>query len=132
MGDTPPLAYVYDRCVTDSLVNLELRLSALGEYATERRWGWGGWFVDYGDAALTANDRPEFEAMLRAIESAGPGVERLCLVHNWGRLSHDTGHRQTFTRRILTAGAWLETIDGESARIGAAPDGRLTSGPVIA
>jgi DNA invertase Pin-like site-specific DNA recombinase len=131
MGDAP-MAYIYDRCVTDSLVNLELRLSALGEYVTERGWTYGGRFVDYGDAALTTDHRPEFEALLRAVEGVGPGVERLCLVFSWGRLSHDTGHRQDFVRRILGAGAWLETIDGECARLGAVPDGRLTAGPVIA
>jgi hypothetical protein len=132
MGDSPPLAYIYDRCATDNRAYLDLRMAALGEYVTERGWDRGGFFIDYGDDALIRGSRPEFDALVSALESAPPGVERLCLVFDWGRLSHDVDHRQAFTRRVLGAGAWLETIDGESARIGAVPDGRLTSGPVVA
>ncbi|MGI5143715.1 MULTISPECIES: recombinase family protein [unclassified Streptomyces] len=125
-----PLAFVYDRCATTNLAMLELRLAALAEYVEERHWRLGGRFVDYGDDALIRDMRPQFEQLLAAIESH-PGQERLCLVFNWGRLSHDVEHRQTFTHRVLGVGGWLETLDGESARIGSVPDGRLTCGPVV-
>ncbi|MFJ3339376.1 recombinase family protein [Streptomyces sp. NPDC086766] len=131
MRTAPPKAYIYDRCVTDSRATLELRLAALGEYVTERGWQDGGRFVDYGDDALTSDARPQFDELLHAVHEAS-GEDRVCLVFDWGRLSHDADHRQDFARRVLGAGAWLATVGGDSIRLSAVSTGRLTDGPVIA
>jgi hypothetical protein len=127
----PPLAFLYDRCLTSNAAMLELRCTALAEYVEERGWAQAGYFVDYGDAALTNDNRPAFDELLRTMGRA-TGLERVCLVYDWGRLSHDADHRQEFTRRALGAGGWLETIGGETVTIGAVPDGRLTGAPVVA
>jgi DNA invertase Pin-like site-specific DNA recombinase len=124
----PPLAFLYDRCLTENAAMLELRCTALAEYVEERGWAQAGVFVDYGDAAMTNDRRPSFEELLRSMARA-TDVDRVCLVYDWGRLSHDAGHRQVFTRRVLGAGGWLASLNGETVRIGAVPDGRLTSAP---
>ena len=130
MTAPPPLAYIYARCVTSNPALLDLRLSACTEYLAEQGWHGAGRFVDFGDDALTKGPRPEFDAMLRAMREAA-GRERVCLVYDWGRLSHDLDHRQKFTDAVLATGAWLTTVGGQTVRAGAVPDGRLTAGPVI-
>lgn len=126
MNAPPVLAFVHDRCVTENRAMLELRLAACTEYFVERGWDSAGQFIDRGDDALTNDTRPQFDAMLRAMTEAA-GRERVCLVFDWGRLSHDAMHRQEFTHAALGAGAWLTTVGAESVRMGAVPDGRLTS-----
>jgi len=126
----PTLAYVYDRCATSNQSMLDLRLIACTEHLVERGWDPAGQFVDHGDDALTHDSRPAFDKMLRAMTEAA-GRERVCLVYDWGRLSHDVDHRQEFTHAALGAGAWLTTVDGEAVRLGAVPDGRLTGAPQV-
>ncbi|MFG3287239.1 recombinase family protein [Streptomyces sp. NPDC048179] len=127
---TPPvLAYVYDRCATTNTAMLELRLAACVEHLVERGWGPAGQFIDRGDDALT-NKRPAFDDMLRAM-TEDAGRERVCLVYDWGRLSHDRDHQQEFTHSVLGAGGWLATVAGESVRVGIVPDGRLTGAPQV-
>ncbi|MFF5020252.1 recombinase family protein [Streptomyces sp. NPDC001165] len=127
----PPLAFTYDRCVTSNPAMLDMRLQACAEHLAEQGWSDGGQFVDHGDDALTHDTRPAFDELLRAMV-ADSGRERVCLVYNWGRLSHDAVRRQEFTHSVLGAGGWLATITGEAVRIGAVPHGRLTLAPVIA
>ncbi|MBC2869790.1 hypothetical protein [Streptomyces mexicanus] len=131
MRAAPPLAYIYDRCATANLAMLEMRLSLVDEYVTERGWCSGGRFIDYGDDALTNDRRPQFDALVREMEAAPARADRLCLLYDWGRLSHDSEHRQVFARRVLVAGGRLETIEGEVVMTGDL-NGRLTSGPVVA
>jgi len=130
---SPPLAYVYDRCATANLAMLEMRLSAIDEYVTERGWSLADRYVDYGDDALTNPDRrPQFDALIREMGEAPSRAERLCLLYDWGRLSHAAEHRQVFARRVLMAGGRLETIEGEAVRMTDNLAGRLTSRPVVA
>ncbi|MFE5037133.1 recombinase family protein [Streptomyces sp. NPDC056683] len=126
---TAVLAYVYDRCATTNTAMLDLRLAACVEHLVERGWEPAGQFIDRGDDALT-NNRPAFDGMLRAMTKAA-GRERVCLVFDWGRLSHDPDHRQEFTHAALGAGAWLAAVDGDSVRLGAVRDGRLTNAPQV-
>lgn len=130
MNSAPPLAYIYDRCATTNTAMIELRLRACAEYVEEQGWGWGGWWVDKDDAALTNDDRPAFDSLVRSMD-ASPGTPRVCLVADWGRLSHDTEHRQVFARRIFLAGGWLATVGGESVRSGEVPNGRLNDAPQV-
>ncbi|MDO0927288.1 recombinase family protein [Streptomyces sp. TG1A-8] len=130
MTAPPVLAFVYDRCATTNRAMLELRLAACTEHLVEHGWDSAGQFVDRGDDALTNDTRPQFDEMLRTITQAA-GRERVCLMFDWGRLSHDVGHRQDFTHAALGAGAWLATVNGESVRMGAVPDGRLTGAPQV-
>lgn len=125
----PVLAYIYDRCATANQAHLDLRLAACTEHLVERGWTAAGRFIDYGDNALTSDIRPAYDLMLRAM-AEDAGRERVCLVFDWGRLSHDVGHRQEFVHAALGVGAWLATVHGESVRIGAVPDGRLTDAPL--
>lgn len=126
----PVLAFVYDRCATLNRAMLELRLVACTEHLVKRGWDPVGQFVDYGDDALANDDRPRFGEMLRAMTRAA-GRERVCLVFDWGRLSHDVDRRQEFTHAALDAGAWLTTVDGQSVRMGAVPNGRFMSVPQV-
>ncbi|MGW1157759.1 recombinase family protein [Streptomyces sp. NPDC002519] len=126
----PPLAYIYDRCATSNTAVLSLRLAALGEYVQERGWHLGGTFVDHGDDALTSDRRPEFESLVCTIREA-PDSDRVCLLYDWGRLSHDVDHRQEFVHRVLGAGGWLANLSGETVRVNAVPDGRLTGAPQV-
>jgi DNA invertase Pin-like site-specific DNA recombinase len=130
MTTPPPLAFVYDRCVTSNPVMLDARLTCCTQRLIERGWDPAGQFIDRGDEALTSDARPAFERMLRAMTEA-VGRKRVCLVYDLGRLSHDAEHRQQFVHAALGAGAWLATIDGESVGVGAVPDGRLTSVPAV-
>ena len=130
MSAPPVLAFIYDRCVTSNPALLDLRLIACTEHLAERGWDGGGRFVDFGDNALSNAARPAFDDMLRAMTQAADR-ERVCLVYDWGRLSHDATHRQEFTHAVLGAGAWLATVDGEAVRMGGVPDGRLTGAPQV-
>lgn len=130
MSAAPPLAYVYDRCVTPNPAMLELRLATCAEYVTEQGWEWGGQWVDKGDDALTSDRRPAFDALVCSMQST-PAVPRVCLVYDWGRLSHSREQQRAFARRVLVAGGWLATIGGETTRIDAIPDGRLTTAPQV-
>lgn len=129
MSTAPPMAYIYDRCVTDNTSMLDLRLQACAEYVTEQGWGWGGWFVDKGDDALTNDRRPAFDTMVNVMRAAtGP---RVCLLVDWGRLSHDTQQQRTFAHAVLMTGGWLQTTCGEMVRPDGTRNGRLTAAPQV-
>jgi hypothetical protein len=129
MTAPPVLAYIYDRCATANKAPLDLRLAACAEHLAERGWSAAGRFIDYGDHALTSDTRPAYDLMLKAM-TEDAGRERVCLLFDWGRLSHDVGHRQEFTHAALGVGAWLATVHGEAVRIGAVSNGRLTGAPL--
>ncbi|MFD8263115.1 recombinase family protein [Streptomyces griseoluteus] len=124
------LAFVYDRCLTANRSVLDLRLAVCTEYLAERGWTVGGRFVDFGDHALTDVHRPAFDEMLRAMVEAS-GRERVCLLHDWGRLSHTAGDRRGLASAVLGVGAWLSTVDGDSVGPGALPTGRVTAAPQV-
>jgi hypothetical protein len=128
---TRPIAYIYDRLMTVNDVMLKLRLDACAEYVTEQGWGWGGWWIDKGDCALTGDQRPAFDALVRTVQEAPAGRPRVCLIHDWSRLSHSHDERRAFARRILLAGGWMETITGETVQRGDPPDGRLSNAPQV-
>ncbi|MCQ4041617.1 recombinase family protein [Streptantibioticus rubrisoli] len=127
-----PLAFIYDRCATKSTAELERRLEACGEYVTAHGWGFGGWWRDNGDYALTNDRRPAFDTLLRTMRAAG-NDPRVCLVYDWDRLSRDTRVRRVMTRRVLLLGGWVETCRGEKRTPDGkhVPPGYLTSAPVI-
>lgn len=138
MTDQPqPIVYVYDRHAhdretADNVLELQKRLEVCAEYAVERGWAFGGWSVDKGDDALT-DRRPAFDTLLRTMQAAA-GRPRVCLVHDWGRLSHDRDAREQMIRRVLLAGGWVETCDGEKRTPGDGQTqiGRPAPGPVTA
>lgn len=135
--DRTPIVYVYDRHAydretADNVVELQKRLEGCAKYAAERGWDFGGWWLDKGDDAL-ADRRPAFDALLRTAQAAGDRP-RICLVHDWGRLSHDREARERMIRRVLLAGGSAETCDGErrTPGDGQIQVGRPTPGPVTA
>jgi DNA invertase Pin-like site-specific DNA recombinase len=131
---TRPMTFVYDRLATANKVILQLRLETCAEYAQAQGWEIGGWFVDEGDDALTADRRPAFDAMCNTIRAAGADVPRVCLVYDWHRLSCDQEACGLLTRRLLQLGAQVQTCFGEQRR----PDGtwvqqaRPATAPTIA
>jgi DNA invertase Pin-like site-specific DNA recombinase len=116
---SPPLAFVYDRRATVNKVILQLRLETCAQYAEAQGWQIGGWFVDEGDDALTADRRPAFDAMCNTIRAADIDTPRVCLVYDWHRFSCDQQACGLLTHRVLRLGARVETCFGEQRR----PDG---------
>ncbi|WP_269858341.1 recombinase family protein [Streptomyces sp. RPT161] len=133
-GNQPTLAFIYDRCATKNTTELERRLTVCADYVSSHGWGFGGWWRDDGDYALTNDHRPAFDTLLRAMRATADGPRRVCLIHDWDRLSRDQAARGVMTRRVLLEGGWVETCTGEKCT----PDGRytqvgrLTSGPITA
>ncbi|MDF2260702.1 recombinase family protein [Streptantibioticus ferralitis] len=126
-----PLVFIYDRCATQDTRELERRLKACAEYVSTYGWGFGGWWRDSGDYALTNDRRPAFDTLLRTMQAVGD-CPRVCLVYDWDRLSRDVQARDLMTRHVLLLGAWVETCDGEKRTPSGKHRqvGRLTSGPV--
>ncbi|MGW7007605.1 recombinase family protein [Streptomyces sp. NPDC054933] len=133
-ADQPPLVFIYDRHATLHREVLLLRLEVCATYADQQGWTIGGWFLDEGDDALTNDKRPAFESMLNTVRAAGADAPRVCLVHDWHRLSRDDEARGLLTRRVLHLGGWVETSLGERRQ----PDGtwvqraRLNGAPITA
>jgi hypothetical protein len=125
--DQKPLAFIYDRHATENTTVLEMRLKACAKYVSANGWGFGGWWVDKGDDALTDDRRPAFDILLRTLQATGSNHPRVCLVHNWERLSRDYEARRTFARRILLVGGWVETTSGETTKPGDNRCGLLTT-----
>ena len=124
-----PVAFIYDRCTTTNTAVLELRLKACAKYVSAHGWAFGGWWVDKGDEALTDDCRPAFDVLLRTLERTGAAQPRVCLVHDWHRLSRDEWARRAFARRVTMAGGWVETVAGETSRAEDARRGLLTGAP---
>ena len=101
MSEPRPLAFLYDRHATTVEIELDRRRNLCEKYLAERGWDIAGWWVDKGDCALTDDHRPEFDALLRAMQAAGPARPRVCLIHDWSRLSRNLGARGLMTRRVL-------------------------------
>ncbi|GAA1924892.1 recombinase family protein [Streptantibioticus ferralitis] len=133
MTATQPVAFVYDRRAMSQRELLEARLRACARYISAQGWGFGGWWVDEGEHALT-DHRPEFDRLLTAVREAECDRPRVCLIYGWNRLAHSNEIRGVMTRRVLLLGGWVETCQGEKRT----PDGRytqvgrLTSGPITA
>ncbi|MFI2184633.1 recombinase family protein [Streptomyces sioyaensis] len=110
-----PVAFVYDRCASRSLWQLEMRMTGCDGYADRMGWVLAGRWIDLGEDALTMQ-RPQLGVLLESMREEAGRREVLCLVHNWGRLSDDDMDRLAFQARIAEAGGWTETTFGESNR----------------
>ncbi|MDT0459631.1 recombinase family protein [Streptomyces sp. DSM 41527] len=117
MSGVAPVAFVYDRCASRSLRQLEIRMAGCDSYADRRGWVLAGRWIDLGEGALT-EQRPQLGALLEAMYEEADRCEVLCLVHNWGRLSADGTLRLALQTRLVEAGGWTETTFGESDRRG--------------
>ncbi|WP_269859575.1 recombinase family protein [Streptomyces sp. RPT161] len=124
------MAFIYDRCATQNTFVLELRLRECAKYTSEHGWGFGGWWVDEGDDALTDDHRPGFDGLERAVRQAGDRP-KVCLVFDWARLSNDDWNRRIFARRVMLAGGWVETVRGETTKPSDAQRGLLTGAPQV-
>jgi hypothetical protein len=114
----PVLAFVYDRQFTPRLGPGTLRLEHCEEYAAETGMQVAGTWVDTGDHALSDTHRPRFDAMVSILRSSRiEGRSVVCLVADWGRLSHDAGRQAAFRYRIATAGGYTVTAQGEDDRL---------------
>ncbi|UNO42213.1 recombinase family protein [Streptomyces sp. MST-110588] len=108
-----PLAFVYDRNATRSHRLLDMRLDGCRNYAAEQGWEVAGRWFDRGDDAI-GDVRPQFTALLAAMSDAVRDREVICLVHSWGRFSHDATARTTYEQRVARTGGHTETTFGES------------------
>lgn len=109
--------FIYDRRFTPTLGILEIRLETCREYAAEMDWEIAGEFVDVGDAAMSDDHRPQFDAMLTAMQgAAAAGHHVLCLLNEWDRLSRDPYRQTKFRDLIKAAGGHTATQLGESDR----------------
>lgn len=109
-----PLAFVYDRHATSSPDALNTRLETVRAYIAAQGMAIGGWFVDTGDDALSAAGRPAFDALCNTMANTDGGADKVCLVHDWTRLSHDGPARAALQRRIRWAGGVTWTAQGDS------------------
>ncbi|WP_310726907.1 recombinase family protein [Streptomyces sp. N2A] len=132
-----PLAFIYDRCASNSYRQLGMRLAACRRYAKDAGWTLAGRWCDLGDYALSMR-RPQLSALVSAMRAAADHREVLCLVHTWERLATDATHRLLLQQRVVEAGGWAITTFGECDRYRAfllggkspvAPHGRSTTTP---
>lgn len=113
----PVLAFVYDRWITPTRGLLELRLGLCREYAAELQWEIAGEWVEEGDDAFQADDRPKFNELIdRMVEAHESGREVVCLVAEGHRLSRDPEVRSELRAKVRRAGGWTETVSGENDR----------------
>lgn len=128
-----PVAYIYDRHATTNTVILDMRLKACAKYVTAKGWGFGGWWLDKGDYALTDGHRPAFDTLLRTMQT-GTAHPRVLLVYDWHRLSRNQQACGLMTRRALLLGGWVETTSGDKRTLDGRYEhaGRLTAGPATA
>jgi DNA invertase Pin-like site-specific DNA recombinase len=110
--DRPTLAFIYDRHATHTTLMLDERIARVKAYAMAQGWQFGGWFVDTDADALSDTTRPALDSLCNTMAAAGG--ERICLIHDWDRLSRDTKARAALQRRIRSAGGSTHTAQGES------------------
>lgn len=111
------LAFIYDRHATSSTDALNARLDHVRAYIKAQGWAVGGWFTDIGDDALSATARPALDSLCNAMANTdSEGADTVCLVHDWGRLSHDLPTRISLLRRVRLAGGQTRTAQGENDR----------------
>jgi DNA invertase Pin-like site-specific DNA recombinase len=110
----PPLAFIYDRHATKTTVMLDERITKAKTYALNHGMQIGGWFVDTGDDALSDTNRPALGALCNTM--ASHTGDKVCLIHDWNRLSRDPEARTALRLRIKAAGGWTVTVDGQDDR----------------
>lgn len=112
-SELTPLAFIYDRNATRSTTVLDQRLTGCQNYAKLRGWEIAGQWLDLGDNALS-DHRPELARLIDAMQARARDREVICLVHTWGRLTHDADSRIRYQMRIAQAGGHTETAFAES------------------
>jgi DNA invertase Pin-like site-specific DNA recombinase len=112
-----PIAFIYDRHASPNRDALTARIEAAQAYARRRGWVLGGLFVDIGDDALSATERPAFDRLCNYLHNnRAVGVEMVCLVREWDRLSRYPEGRTRLRNRVTMAGGWTATADGQDDR----------------
>ncbi|WP_331759853.1 hypothetical protein OG422_31015 (plasmid) [Streptomyces sp. NBC_01525] len=114
-----PLVYVYDRSTgLSSRRLLEQRL--IGCRTTADRYGWEitGIWTDHGTDAMShlPRERPAFLNLVHRMTADASAVrrQRMCLVHDWDRLTTARTMRMAFQRQVADAGGCVATTFGES------------------
>ncbi|MFI2029126.1 recombinase family protein [Streptomyces buecherae] len=115
LTEAPALAFIYDREVTSHDERLTERLAACRAYADRMGWHVAGAWVDRGDTALHAGRRPLWRGMVAAMEDRAGGDGRVvCLVADWGRISHDPADSVDLRQMVSRAGGVVVTVTGET------------------
>lgn len=113
------LAFIYDRKTSDIAASegiLRLRLEACREWAQTQGWEEAGEWIDYGDDALSVDQRPQLDSLLFVMRAHAVQRPVVCLVHDWTRLANIPGWQIALRRRVSKAGGWCETAVGDSDR----------------
>ncbi|MES4903952.1 MULTISPECIES: recombinase family protein [unclassified Streptomyces] len=124
----PTLAFIYDREATSQTDSLNRRLATCRAYAARMKWEVAGQWIDRGDAALT-DRRPHWRGMVAAMEAQGQGSSFVCLVADWGRISHISEESVRLCQLVSLAGGVCVTAGGEDDSEEGASRGRLTAPP---
>ncbi|MEU9792692.1 recombinase family protein [Streptomyces sparsogenes] len=128
VADSTTLAFIYDREATAQTDSLNRRIATCRAYATKMKWEVTGQWVDRGDVALT-DRRPHWRGMVAAMQAQGQGRKIVCLVADWGRISHNDEESARLRRLVSLAGGVCVTARGEDDSGEGASRGRLTSPP---
>ncbi|MEU9791965.1 recombinase family protein [Streptomyces sparsogenes] len=126
--NSPTLAFIYDREATAQTDSLNRRIGTCRAYAAKMKWEVAGQWVDRGDVALT-DRRPHWRGMVAAMEAQGQGRKIVCLVADWGRISHNDEESARLRRLVSLAGGVCVTARGEDDSGMGASRGRLSSPP---
>lgn len=119
MTSAQPLAFIYDRQASPTPGVVVLHLEVCNLRARDEGWQIAGEWVDKGDAALSDDNRPEFDTMMTSMAAAvSAGREVLCLVADWGRLSRDFSAEAALRARVRAVGGYTATGIGEDDRAG--------------
>lgn len=122
------LAFIYDREATAQTGSVNERIAKCRDYAARMKWDVAGQWIDRGDAALT-DRRPHWRGMVAAMEAQGQGRSLVCLVADWGRISHIGAASARLRQLVSDAGGVCVTVDGENDSGKGAGRGRLGSPP---
>lgn len=114
-----PLVYIYDRSAGHSARHL-LEQRLIGCRTTARRNGWEitGIRTDHGTEAMShlPFERSAFLELVQQMRADASTArrQRMCLVHDWGRLSATGTTRMVFQQQVAEAGGCVVTTFGQS------------------
>lgn len=114
LTEAPALAFIYDRETTSDTGRMMERVAACHAYVERMGWRLRGLWMDTGDDALHAHRRPQWRAMVAEMEGQPTGAKLVCLVADWGRVSHDPHDSVDLRQMVSRAGGVVATVTGET------------------
>lgn len=109
------VAFVYDRHTAPDGEALRCRLETCSAFARAQGWEIGGWHVDKGLDALSADHRPALEVALRLMDRLERGQSCVLLIYSHDRLHNDRSALAKLTARVDLAGGRVVSIAAPGA-----------------